>query len=62
MKKTISIITLAAMLFTTTSSQAKVGDVIGEALNTDIVAYINHYAVPSYRTTLLRNLPEWNEI
>ena len=26
----------------------KVGDVIGEALHTDIVAYINHYAIPSY--------------
>ncbi len=27
---------------------AKTGDVIGTALNTDIVAYINHYAVPSF--------------
>lgn len=27
---------------------AKIGDVVGTAYNTDIVAYINHYAVPSY--------------
>ena len=27
---------------------AEVGDVAGVALNTDIVAYINHYAIPSY--------------
>ena len=27
---------------------AKNGDVIGEALNTDIVTYINHYAIPCF--------------
>ena len=27
---------------------AKVGDVNGKALHTDIVAYVNHYALPSY--------------
>ena len=30
------------------AASAKVGDVIGKALHTDIVAYINNYAVPSY--------------
>lgn len=28
--------------------QAKVGDVVGTALHTDIVVYINNYAIPSY--------------
>ena len=31
-----------------TSGYAKVGDVIGEALHTDIVVYINNFAIPSY--------------
>ncbi len=30
------------------TANAKVGDVIGQALHTDIVAYVNHYAIPSY--------------
>jgi len=30
------------------TTQAKVGDVIGSALHTDIVVYINNYAIPSY--------------
>ncbi len=30
------------------TAHAKVGDVIGTALHTDIVAYVNHYAIPSY--------------
>ncbi len=30
------------------TASAKVGDVVGQAVHTDIVAYINHYAIPSY--------------
>ena len=29
-------------------SEARVGDVIGSALHTDIVVYINNYSIPSY--------------
>lgn len=47
MKKVISIILSAVMLFGTTAF-AKIGDKIDVALNTDIVAYINNYAIPSY--------------
>ena len=32
----------------TQTAKAKVGDVVGTAVHTDIVAYINHYAIPSY--------------
>ena len=34
--------------FAMTGISAKVGDVIGSALHTDIVAYINNYAISSY--------------
>ncbi len=50
MKKSISILLVIVCLcsFNFVVAQAKVGDRIGEALNTDIVAYVNHYAIPSY--------------
>lgn len=50
MKKFIACILTMITLLSCTSvvSQAKVGDVIGTALHTDIVVYINNYAVPSY--------------
>lgn len=47
MKKIISAILSAVMLFGTTAF-AKIGDKIDVALNTDIVAYINNYAIPSF--------------
>lgn len=50
MKKIIAIVVTVIMLMSCTCmvAQAKVGDVIGSALHTDIVVYINNYAVPSY--------------
>lgn len=50
MKKFRTVFFLVLVLCCTAciTAQAKVGDVIGAALHTDIVAYINHYAVPSY--------------
>lgn len=50
MKKMMaSVLTIVLLLscFSMVAS-AKVGDKVGTALNTDIVAYINHYAIPSY--------------
>ena len=53
-KKNEKILTLSLIvvfIFTAFSINivcAKVGDIIGTALHTDIVAYINHYAIPSY--------------
>lgn len=38
----------SVLLAGATTSFAKIGDVAGTALHTDIVAYINHYALPSY--------------
>ena len=46
MKKILVII--MAFLLLMSSASAKVGDVKGSALHTDIVAYINHYAISSY--------------
>lgn len=46
--KTILLFTIVCLLFATFSTQAKIGDKIGLALHTDIVAYINNYAIPSY--------------
>ncbi len=51
MKKLITTLLLTTLIlscFAGITASAKVGDVIGTALNTDIVAYINHYAIPSY--------------
>ena len=50
MKKVRAMLLCAFMLLGVFSvpAQAKVGDVIGEALNTDIVAYINGAPLPSY--------------
>ncbi len=51
MKKIISYlltIVIVLGLLASTAEAAAVGDVIGAVYNTDIVAYINHYAVPSY--------------
>ena len=50
MKKIISFFFATTLLLSCFSMlvSAKVGDVIGYALHTDIVAYINHYAIPSY--------------
>lgn len=47
MKKLLFVL-LSIFIFSATASAAPIGTVIGEAQNTDIVAYINHYAVPSY--------------
>ena len=41
-------ITLVLSMTFVSVAEAKTGDVIGKALHTDIVAYINHYAIPSY--------------
>ena len=50
MKKIVSVILTVVVTISCLqlSSFAKVGDDIGDAYNTDIVAYINHYAIPSY--------------
>ena len=51
MKKFVSIITLMVMLICAIpmcSDAYNVGDVIGEAVHTDIVATINGYQIPSY--------------
>ena len=49
MKKLISILLTAVMLSTSSAVVfAKVGDTIGYATYTDIVAYINHYPIMSY--------------
>ncbi len=47
MKKIASLILSVMMLFSLTA-QAKIGDKAGVALNTDIVAYVNNYAIPSF--------------
>ena len=47
MKKLISMLLICIMVMSL-STYAKVGDVVGQALNTDIVAYINNYAIPSF--------------
>ncbi|MBQ7974722.1 MAG: hypothetical protein IJ300_03440 [Clostridia bacterium] len=49
-KKLISLIISAASILSAVASvsAANVGDVIGTVYNTDIVAYINNYAIPSY--------------
>ena len=53
MKKLISIIiaTVSALCMLTPVSAYKIGDYIGTVYHTDIVAYINNYAVPSYAAT-----------
>lgn len=50
MKKFIAVILTLVMLIPCfgIAAQARVGDVIGTALHTDIVVYINNYAIPSY--------------
>ncbi len=51
MKKFISIVMILVLSLSCcfcTMASAKNGDVIGKALHSDIVAYINHYAIPSY--------------
>lgn len=50
MKKIMTVVLSVVMLMSCFGmiAQAKVGDVVGTALNTDIVVYINHYAIPSY--------------
>ena len=50
MKKIIAVVLCAVLMLSCFSmvASAKVGDVIGLALHTDIVAYINHYAIPSF--------------
>lgn len=50
MTKKLRIIMAITMVFAfaMTGISAKVGDVIGSALHTDIVAYINNYAISSY--------------
>ena len=47
MKKPVCFLLLVVMLLGVTA-HAKIGDKIGVALNTDIVVYINNYAIPSY--------------
>ena len=46
--KRIIALALAMISVLSFGVSAKVGDKVGTALNTDIVAYINHYALPSY--------------
>lgn len=50
MKKIIALILTLSMALSCCGvvAQAKIGDVVGSALHTDIVVYINHYAIPSY--------------
>ena len=50
LKKISSIFILVSMLFAVApvTKAAKVGSVIGTVYHTDIVAYINNYAIPSY--------------
>lgn len=50
MKKLIAFVLTLTVIMSSFAmvAQARVGDVIGTALHTDIVVYINHYAVPSY--------------
>lgn len=51
MKKGLSFLLILTMMFSSLLSvtvNAAVGDVVGRAVHTDIVAYINHYAIPSY--------------
>ena len=50
MKKFLAVVLTFVMLFSSMVivSDARVGDVIGSALHTDIVVYINNYAIPSY--------------
>ncbi len=51
MKKGISYLLSAALVLGVLAPAAgavKIGDIIGAAYNTDIVSYINHYAIPSY--------------
>ncbi len=51
MKKLITMVLVLSMLiscFAALPAQARVGDVVGTAWHTDIVTYINHYAVPTY--------------
>ena len=50
MRKKLRIIIAVTMLFVfaMTGTSAKVGDIIGSALHTDIVSYINNYAISSY--------------
>ena len=47
MKKLISLL-IVFLVVISLNTYAKVGDVVGSALNTDIVAYINNYAIPSF--------------
>ena len=50
MKKIFVLVLTLVMLVSGMSvvSEARVGDVIGSALHTDIVVYINNYSIPSY--------------
>ena len=47
MKKLLFVL-IMALTFSGMTGYAKSGDIIGVAYNTDIVAYINNYAIPSY--------------
>ena len=55
MKKTnvVSIMMIFILLVNICSVSAKTGDVNGSALHTDIVAYINHYAISSYAINVI---------
>ncbi len=50
MKKVITLVLVMVLVLSSFGmvAEARVGDVIGTALHTDIVAYINHFAIPSY--------------
>ena len=48
MKKIFFVTLIAIMLLIMPISAANVGDKIGEALYTDIVAYVNNYPMPAY--------------
>ena len=51
MKRVVCFLLMLTMVISSLLSvtvNAAVGDVVGQAVHTDIVAYINHYAIPSY--------------
>ena len=47
-KNKFCVILLALIITSQVSASARVGAVVGKALHTDIVVYVNNYAIPSY--------------
>ncbi len=48
MKKIITLVLAMVLVLSSFGMVAQAGGVVGQALHTDIVAYINHFAIPSY--------------